>query len=178
MLFGTETFEIEILKGIQNIFQCLFLDILMPVVTHLGDGGLVWIITAIVLLCTKKYRRLGIALGAGLAVGFLIGNVALKNLIMRPRPCWIEQTALLIEIPRDYSFPSGHTISSFVSAFVLLKGSRRMGIFALVLASMIAFSRMYLFVHFPTDILGGILVAWVSYLIANLLAKRRGSGWM
>jgi len=174
MVFGTEAFEIGILKGIQNIFQSDFFDLFMPVVTRLGDGGLIWIITAIVLLCIKKYRKVGVTLAAGLLVGFLIGNVALKNLVARPRLCWMmPEYLLLIGMPTDYSFPSGHTISSFVSAFVLLKGSRKMGIFALVLASVIAFSRMYLFVHFPTVILGGILVAWVSYLIANVLVKRR-----
>ena len=174
MLFGTEAFEIEFLKGIQNIFNNSFFDALMPAVTRLGDGGLIWIVTAIILICTKKYRRVGITLAAGLLVGLLIGNVVLKNLVARSRPCWVmPDFPLLIGVPTDYSFPSGHTTASFVSAFVLLKGNRRMGVAAIVVASMIAFSRLYLFVHFPTDILGGILVAWVSFLIANSLVKRR-----
>ncbi len=173
MLFGTEAFEIELLKGIQNIFNNSFFDTLMPAVTRFGDGGLIWIVCAVVLLCTKKYRRVGITLAAGLLMGLLIGNVVLKNLVMRPRPCWImPEFPLLIGVPADYSFPSGHTTASFVSAFVLFKGSRKFGYVALVVASLIAFSRMYLFVHFPTDILGGILVAWVSYMIVNALIKR------
>ena len=173
MLFGTEAFEIEILKGIQNIFQGRFFDAFMPAVTRLGDGGLIWIVTAIVLLCTKKYRKVGVTLAVGLIVGFLFANVALKNIVMRPRPCLLmPDFPLLIGVPTDYSFPSGHTVSSFVSAFVLLKGNRKMGVFALVLAAILAFSRMYLFVHFPTDILGGILVAYISYLTTNILIKR------
>ncbi len=172
MLFGTEAFEIEILKGIQNIFNNSFFDALMPAVTRLGDGGLIWIAAAIILICTKKYRKVGITLAAGLLVGFLIGNVVLKNLVARPRPCWImPDVSLLVGVPGDYSFPSGHTASSFVSAFVLLRANRKIGIPAIILACVIAFSRLYLFVHFPTDILGGVLVAYIAYMIVNKTIK-------
>ncbi len=170
MLFGTEAFEIEVLKSIQSIFGCRFMDFLMPGISLLGNGGFVWILCGIILLFTKKHRRFGIMMLAGMLIGFLIGNIALKNLIARPRPCWIESTyPLLIENPSDFSHPSGHTLSSFISAFVLLKADRRLGYSAMTLAILIAFSRLYLFVHFPTDVLAGILLAYLIYKFVYLI---------
>ena len=102
---------------------------------------------------------------AGMLIGLIIGNLLLKNLIARERPCWIDsEISMLIAIPKDYSFPSGHTLSSTISAVVLMRERKYFGIPAIILAILIAFSRMYLFVHFPTDILGGmllgILIGW------------------
>ncbi|MBE7032302.1 MAG: phosphatase PAP2 family protein [Ruminococcaceae bacterium] len=165
MLFGTEAAELWILNLIQDIFGCGFLDFLMPKITALGNAGIIWILVGLVLLCTKKYRRGGVFLLVGLLLGLIFGNVILKNLIARPRPCWIYDVPLLIPNPTDFSFPSGHTLSSFISAFVLMRINRKFGIPALVLAILIAFSRMYLFVHFPTDILGGIVLAYAIYMM-------------
>lgn len=165
MLFGTEAFEIEILKSIQAFLGCGFLDFIMPVISALGNGGILWILTAGILICTKKYRKSGILILLCMLLGLLIGNLALKPLIARPRPCWIDtEFPLLIDNPSDFSHPSGHTLSSFIAAFVLLKTDRRLGIPAISAAVLIAFSRLYLFVHFPTDILGGILLAWLITL--------------
>ncbi len=167
MFFGTESFEFEILKGIQSFFGCSFMDLIMPRVSALGDMGYIWIIMGVLMLCLKKYRRTGTILLTGLFLGFLIGNAFLKNVIARPRPCWIDDSfPLLIANPVDFSFPSGHTLSSFISAFVIYSSNKKLGAVAFVLASLIAFSRMYLFVHFPTDILGGIMLA---FAIARLI---------
>ena len=167
MLFGTETAELEILHLIQNIFGCSFLDFVMPRLTVLGNGGVIWIFTAIALLCTKKYRRKGMILSAALILGLVIGNLLLKNLIARPRPCWIEpQHLFLIANPQDFSFPSGHTWSSFAATFVLWQTKRSFGILSLILAILIAFSRLYLFVHFPTDIIGGIALGYAMYRLS------------
>lgn len=95
----------------------------------------------------------------GLAVGVLVGNVCLKNLIARPRPCWLDDSVMmLISSPTDYSFPSGHTLSSVIGATVLTKTDRRFGWAAIPLAAVIVFSRLYLFVHFPSDILAGAIL--------------------
>ncbi len=161
MLFGTEIFELEILKSIQKLFGCGFMDFIMPQITKIGDFGAVWIAIGIGLLCTKKHCKLGIMLLLGLLLGFICGNLLLKNIIARPRPCWIDNTvSLLIKNPADFSFPSGHTLSSFISSFVIWGKNRKFGIWAFVLATLIAFSRLYLFVHFPTDIFGAILLAF------------------
>lgn len=86
----------------------------------LGDGGAVWLLAAGGMLCTKKYRRQGLILLAALAAGVLVGNVCLKNLIARPRPCWLDNSVrLLVSSPTDYSFPSGHTLSSAIGGAVL-----------------------------------------------------------
>jgi len=120
-----------------------------------------------VLICTKKYRRQGILLLCGLAAGVLVGNVFLKNFVARPRPCWLDSSVrLLIANPTDYSFPSGHTLSSVIGATILTKTDRRFGYAAIPLAALIAFSRLYLYVHFPSDVLAaavlGVLIGKVS----------------
>lgn len=165
MLFGTESLEIEILKSIQSLLGCGFMDFLMSFVTCLGNGGVLWIATGVILICTKKYRKSGILILLCLLIGVVVSNVFLKNLIARPRPCWIEADyPLLIDNPADFSHPSGHTQSSFIAAFILAKTDKRLGIPAIITASLIAFSRLYLFVHFPTDVLAGILLAWLITL--------------
>ena len=136
-----------------------FLDFVMPIITSLGNGGVIWIAIALIFTATKKYRTAGIAVLAALILNLLIGNVILKPLIARVRPCDINTAVqLLIKRPTDYSFPSGHTLSSFAAATVIFCRDKRLGIAAVILASLIAFSRLYLYVHYPTDILGGILI--------------------
>lgn len=173
MLFGTEAFELNILEKMHSTLACGFMDWLMKVFSSIGNAGLVWIVIALILIAVKKYRRTGFMVAAGLILGLIIGNLVLKNVVARPRPCWFDKgLPLLISRPADYSFPSGHTLASFVSAFVLLGESKKIGIPALVVAMLIAFSRMYLFVHFPTDILGGILLSWLIVLGMKLFLKR------
>ena len=148
-----------ILYLIQDNLSCGLLDLLMPKLTLLGSGGAIWLLAAGGMLCTKKYRRQGVILLAGLAVGVLVGNVCLKNLIARPRPCWLDNSVkLLVSSPTDYSFPSGHTLASAIGATVLTKTDHRFGWAAIPIAAIIAFSRLYLFVHFPSDILAGAVL--------------------
>lgn len=114
----------------------------------------------------------------GLAVGVLVGNVCLKNLIARPRPCWLDDSVMmLISSPADYSFPSGHTLSSVIGATVLTKTDRRFGWAAIPLAAVIAFSRLYLFVHFPSDILAGailgVIIGEAVYRIGMRCGRRQ-----
>ena len=149
----------SILHGIQNTLACPALDFLMPKITALGNGGAIWLLASGGLICTKKYRKQGILLLGGLAVGVLVGNVFLKNFIARPRPCWLDGSVqLLIANPTDYSFPSGHTLSSVIGATVLTKTDRRFGCAAIPLAALIAFSRLYLYVHFPSDVLAAAVL--------------------
>ena len=162
----------SILHWIQETLTCPLFDFLMPKITLLGNGGAVWLLAAGGLLCTKKYRRQGLILLGGLAVGVLVGNVCLKNLIARPRPCWLDESVrLLIASPTDYSFPSGHTLSSVIGAIILTKTDRRFGYAAIPLAALIAFSRLYLYVHFPSD----VLAAAVLGVAIGLLTFRCGT---
>lgn len=168
----------SILHGIRAFAACPLLDFLMPRITALGNGGLVWLAAAGGLLCTRKYRRQGIYLLAGLAAGVLVGNVFLKHLVARARPCWLDPgVSLLVPVPQDYSFPSGHTLSSFVGAAILTRTDRRFGYAAIPLAVLIGFSRLYLYVHFPSDVLagavlGGCIGAAVFFCGEKLLPRR------
>ena len=114
------------------------------------------------------------------AVGVLVGNVCLKNLIARPRPCWLDSSVrLLIADPTDYSFPSGHTLSSVIGATILTKTDRRFGYAAIPLAALIAFSRLYLYAHFPSDVLAaavlGVMIGELAFYADRRWTERRGT---
>lgn len=162
--------------GILYFLQSLhtpWLDVFMKEITGLGDSGIFWIITGIVLLCFKKTRVAGFCVILSLAVGFLMGNMILKNLVARERPCWIDtSTPLLIRNPKDYSFPSGHTLASFEGAVSIWLYNRKWGTAALVLAVLISFSRLYLFVHFPTDVLGGLFLGILIAVLVHWAVER------
>jgi len=165
--------DFSILYWIQANLRCGFLDWLMPRLTLLGEAGAVWIAAALVLLVFKRHRRAGLILAVGLICSLLLGNILLKPLAARPRPCWLDPgVELLIRIPGDYSFPSGHSLSAFIAATVLLRHDRRMGIPALVLAALLAFSRLYLFVHFPSDVLAGLILGVGIGLGVSCLGER------
>lgn len=169
--------DLRILDFIRDNLYCDFLDFLMPVITFLGNGGWFWIAMAVVMLFFARTRKTGIMMGAALILGLILCNLILKPAVARIRPYEIaEGFRLLIEKQSDYSFPSGHTAASFEAATVLMIRDKRFGIPALVLAAVIAFSRMYLYVHYPTDILGGIVVGVLcgvlGYLAVNYIWKK------
>lgn len=166
-------FDLELLNLIYGFFHCAFLDAVLPFISSMGDAGIVWIIIAVVMLCFKNTRRQGVMLALALILCLLIGNITLKPLINRTRPYEIDRSIeLLIEKLSDGSFPSGHTLSSFASATVLLLCFRKKAIPAAVLAVLIAFSRLYLRVHFPTDVLGGMILGTAIGFIAYKCVKR------
>ena len=161
-----------ILHWIQNNISCPFLDAVVPKLTMLGNAGIIWILAGVLLLCTKKYRRQGALVLMGLLAGLLVGNVALKHLVARSRPCWLDPSVqLLIATPTDYSFPSGHTLSSTIAATILAKTDRRFGYAAISLAVLIALSRLYLYVHFPSDVFAAALL---GLLIGELTFRYGG----
>lgn len=161
----------SILHWIQNTLACPAMNFLMPKITALGNGGAIWLLAAGGLLCTKKYRQQGVLMLGGLAVGLLMGNVILKNVAARPRPCWLDSSVrLLVASPTDYSFPSGHTLSSVIGAVILTRTNRRFGYAAIPLAALIAFSRLYLYVHFPSDVLAGAVLG----VVIGMLVYRWG----
>ena len=165
--------DFSILDFIQNHLRNGVLDWLMTKISMLGNAGVIWIVISIVLLSIKKYRKCGISLVIGLLLGLLIGNIILKPLVARPRPCWINSDiALLIASPKDFSFPSGHTLSSFIAAIILLKEDKKFGYVAMILAILIAFSRMYLYVHFPSDILSGVVLAILIGFAAIRISRK------
>lgn len=170
--------ELILLDGIQDLMQNRVFDVLMPIITFFGDAGWLWIAIGVFLLCFRKHRRAGLTMLVGLLCSLLIGNLLLKLTVARERPCWINEAyTLLIEIPSDYSFPSGHTLASFIGATVLGLYNRRWGYVAFPVAVLIAFSRLYLYVHYPTDVLASVLLGiaigyGVTYVIKKLLKEK------
>lgn len=151
--------EISILNWIQSIRTPVG-DRIIPLITKLGDGGIIWILLAMILLFIPKTRKSGAVLAAALCVDVVLCNGILKNLFGRIRLCDVNTSIqLLIARPDDFSFPSGHTGASFAAVAALYSaGEKKLWKPALALAILIAFSRLYLYVHYPTDVLGGIVV--------------------
>lgn len=139
-------------------------------ITTLGDAGFIWIVSALISLCFKKTRKTGIAVIIALCLSLLINNLILKNLIVRIRPYEvIEGLQILIPKQSDFSFPSGHTGSSFAAAIVFYRCmGKKYGIAAIILAVLIAFSRLYIGVHYPTDVLAGMITGIaIGYFVSK-----------
>lgn len=167
--------EFQILDALQQIHTPV-LTAAMKVITTLGNAGIIWIALAAVLLLIPKTRKTGIVVAIALILDLIICNGLLKNLVARTRPYDIHTAVkILIRKPADYSFPSGHTAAAFAATMGLYftkDRDRKMWIPALILSVLIAFSRMYFYVHYPTDILGGIVIGVLcGYLGARFARK-------
>ena len=173
-----ESFDLPVLDWIAEHLQCAFLDFIMPLITVLGDAGIFWIAAAALLMLFPKYRKAGLSMGIALMIGLLVCNVTLKPLVQRIRPYDYQlehfgvQIKLLIDAQHDFSFPSGHTIASFEAATALLVHNRKLGIPAMILAVLIAFSRMYLYVHYPTDVLASVILGVGIAFLGCFLAQK------
>ncbi|MCT4565553.1 MAG: phosphatase PAP2 family protein [Maledivibacter sp.] len=175
------TMDKFIIEFVQNHIHNPFLDKIMPVITSLGNVGLIWILISIIMLTNKKYGKAGKLAIYSLIISAVLGELILKNVICRPRPFMeIENISILIPRPTSYSFPSGHTASSFgaIAAFLKTIDSKIIIIPLVLLGLLIAFSRLYLLVHYPSDILGGIVLGLISAKIASkyLVFKRKNRG--
>ena len=155
---GLNAFDAAVMGFVQANFHTQITDAVFPIITYLGEAGIVWIALSLVLLFTKKCRLCGVLMLCAMLGAFLTGEVLIENIVCRPRPCqqFPEYVAMLIPPPGSYSFPSGHSSSSFAAATVLFGFSKKWGVSAFVLAFLIALSRVFLFVHYPTDVLAGV----------------------
>ena len=177
--------EIQILNWLQSLHTPI-LDKIMQLITHLGDMGIIWIILTIVMLLIPKTRKSGVIMAAALIVDVILCNVILKNLIARVRPYDVNTAVqVLVAKPKDFSFPSGHTAASFASVVALfMAGERKLWKPALMLSCLIAVSRLYLYVHYPTDVLGGMVFGilagfagyWIVKLLETKLSGRKNAG--
>lgn len=168
--------ELSMLDWIQSNLRCGILDSVMTAITGLGDGGWIWIALTVLLLLFPGTRKTGMAMALALVLDLLLCNVILKPLVARVRPFDVNTAIqLLIEPPSDYSFPSGHTAASFTAASTLYFRKSRLWIPAVILAGLIAFSRLYLYVHYPADVLAGalfgILFGWIGSALITGLQK-------
>ena len=169
--------ELGILDWIQLHLRCGFLDWLMPFVSGLSNHGEVWILLAAVLLLIRRQRARGLSAAFALALDLITCNKILKPLIGRIRPfAFRPDLSLLVSPPGDASFPSGHTAAAFAVVFALKTAGSPLWRPALALAAVTAFSRLYLYVHWPTDVLGGVLlgaaVGWAGAKLTKALLKK------
>ncbi|MCI5826877.1 MAG: phosphatase PAP2 family protein [Lachnospiraceae bacterium] len=159
--------DLSILLFIQEHLRFAWMNGFWEFITHFGDGGIFWIVLTLALMIPKRTRKAGIVAACSLLLGFLITNVTLKPLVDRVRPYNYSDVIIpLGRIPVESSFPSGHTCASFACALIYVRMlPKKCGISLLVLAVLISLSRLYLCVHFPTDVLGGFLVALFSSML-------------
>ena len=174
--------DFSILNWIQENLKCAFLDKLLPAVTFLGEKGWFFIVIAVLLLAIPKTRKWGAKLASSLLLGLIFGNMLLKNVVARIRPYDVaENITLLVDKLSDYSFPSGHTMAAFefFTVACLLPVKKGYKVFAGILAFTIAFSRLYLYVHYPTDVLGGMffgtLFGIMGVRIVDMIAEERAA---
>ena len=172
------SFDLPILDWIAENLYCGFLDFLMPIITIFGDAGIFWIACAVILIIFPKQRRAGAAMLLALVMGLVICNMILKPGVGRIRPYdfkelhFNEAIVLLVDAQHDFSFPSGHTIASFEAAVALALNNKKLGIPALILACLIAFSRLYLYVHYPTDVIVSVVLGTLLAILANFLVHK------
>ena len=159
-----ENFDLPILDWISARLSCPTLDRVMPIITALGNAGFFWILLSVILLLTPRCRKAGASMALALILGLVVCNAVMKPLFARIRPYDYQLlhhgrvVCLLVEAESDFSFPSGHTIASFEAATALCIRDRHSGIPALILACLIAFSRLYLYLHYPTDVLASVVL--------------------
>ena len=167
--------EIQILDFLQKL-RTPAGDMVIPLITKLGDKGIIWILLAAALLLIPKTRKTGAILTAALCVDLVLCNGILKNLFARIRPFDVNTSVqLLIPKPGDFSFPSGHTAASFTAAAALyFAGEKDLWKPVLALAVIIAFTRLYLYVHYPTDILGGMAVGTTAGYLGFWIVTKSG----
>ena len=150
-----------------------YLDIIMPMATFMGTLGILWIVIAADLVLDKQYRAIGITIILTLIISTIVGEGIIKHLVRRARPCnKQDRVNLLIPKPISYSFPSGHTLSSFAVAEMLSMYFTEYKFIFIAIAFLIAISRLYLYVHYPTDVVAGIIIGIIcSKLIFTILTQ-------
>lgn len=172
--------DLAILDFIRANIWCAFLDGIMPIITLFGESGLFWIILTLVLLAVPRTRPLGLCTALALILELLACNVLLKPLVARPRP-WNYRPELaqqiLIALPTDYSFPSGHTAGSIAAASAMALCKEPRAPWAVLLAVLVGLSRLYLCVHFFSDVLCGallgLLCGWAGTMLGKWIRQRR-----
>ena len=171
-------FDGEILLWIQDNIRGPILDSVFKFITSLANGGILWIAIIAILIISKKYRYVGIVSAFSLIICNLINTIIIKNIVQRTRPYEVvEGLNKIIDMDNSYSFPSGHTTVSFAVAIVIfMLMSKKYGISAIILATTIAFSRLYVGVHYPTDVLyaaiSSVIMAVITVIIFNKLKEK------
>ena len=164
----------NILLWIQEYIRNDFLTPFFVFITKLGDVGMIWIVLTLILMCNKKTRKTCVISAVALLLSLLFCNVLLKNLVQRVRPYEVIDTlTILVERQKDFSFPSGHTSASFAAGIVFFRNlPKKFGVPAVILACLISFSRLYIGVHYPTDVICSIVLGVVLAFLAEQLYRK------
>ena len=165
--------DFNILYAIQNIRTPILDKVFLTITSIPGNYGQMWIVLGIVLLVFKKTRKCGVTVILSYLMVFGLGQYVLKDLIARPRPCHIDQTIeLLISRPSSYSCPSTHSGWAFAAAISITLFNKKFGIPVIIFSSLVAFSRLYLFVHFPSDVLFGVILGIVFAILSKYIVNK------
>lgn len=177
MLEAIQNIDFYILDFLQTMARSPFWDKFFAFFTTLGDP-VMFICYAAILLVIKETRKDGIMVSCGLLAGLALGNGLIKHLVNRARPCWIRpEVPLLIKNPTDSSFPSGHTLSVTIFAIILIHNHPKLAYGLIPVALLLAYSRMYLYVHFPSDVLAGLLLGTGIGLATCFLSPKVEKKW-
>ena len=164
--------DFSILYAIQNLRNSVLDSFILMLTNIMGSYGQIWVIVGIALCFFRKTRSCGVAVLISYALVYLVGQFGLKDWIARARPCHLDQAVeLLVKRPSSYSCPSTHTAWAFAAATSILLYFRKSGICVMILAALIGFSRLYLFVHFPTDVLFGAVLGIALAFITVKIQK-------
>ena len=170
--------DVGFLLFLQDSVRNPILNSIMIFITSLGNGGMLWIAATVLLMIPKKTRKVGLMSAIALLGSLIINNNLIKNLVQRPRPFrTFPELQIIIPTPSEFSFPSGHTSSSFAAAAVFYRHlSKKLGVPSVVLAGLIGFSRLYVGVHYPTDVLAGvimgILLSYMAEFLVDFIGKK------
>ena len=170
--------DVGFLLFLQDSVRNPILNSIMIFITSLGNGGMLWIAATILLMIPKKTRKVGLMSAIALLGSLIINNNLIKNLVQRPRPFrTFPELQIIIPTPSEFSFPSGHTSSSFAAAAVFYRHlPKKLGVPSVVLAGLIGFSRLYVGVHYPTDVLAGvimgILLSYMAEFLVDFIGKK------
>lgn len=160
--------DFSILYSIQAMRSSVFDQIMLAITNIMGSYGQIWLLVALGLIIFKKTRKVGICVLLSYILVLLVGHVCLKDLIARPRPCHIDESIeLLVTRPTSFSCPSTHTAWAFAAATSIFLYLKKAGIITFIIAAIMGFSRMYVFVHFPTDVLFGIVLGVVLAIVSK-----------
>ena len=175
-------FDYSILDFIANNIRNEFLDPIMAAVSLFAEKGLGWVILGLILLIPKKTRPAAVTALAAMTFALLFGEFAIKSIVARPRPFVTYESFHSAAMPftlntgeaSGFSFPSGHTGASFAFAASMYKVNKRVGVIATVAAAIVGFSRLYNYVHFPTDVIAGMIFGIVAALIFIFIFNKFG----
>lgn len=178
MSFLAENFDLPILDWIAANLHSGAMDFLAPILSLFAEAGILYIALSVLFLALPKTRRMGLCTGLALLFGVVLCNMIMKPLVARPRPFdyqlihFGKEISLLVKAPKDFSFPSGHTIAAFEFAVAAWLNDKRIGIPAFVVAILVAFSRMYLYVHYPSDVIFAAILGTLLAFLGTYLGKR------